>query len=330
MSVIRNSTRAFIGALFVLLAYHGVMASLGLATFAANQLPLPSPDRAFQIFAQRIIIDGSLLFTGHWLLRSFGIATRLAYGLMGGAAMAVGYAFALTNGLMMWPPLPGAQVTAAILPVLIGIISGSMYAQFAGREFIARGSSDVAPAQVPDAPPVAIFNGPVRVRSSISATLIAAIVPAAVFALIVIPFFSSAFDLGHSVAASDWAAIVKKLAVPSYFIVIVLMVTAIPAAIIIQGTHVLTRSMNRMRGIDYAVIGSIVSCAAALTIAGYVPLMLLLPTVAVAGALMGAIYRRFAGLEPLPLPEAVLATDPAHLVAADHPTRQGHTVIMNG
>ena len=58
--------------------------------------------------------------------------------------------------------------------------------------------------------------------------------------------------------------------------------------------------------------------------------MLLLPTVAVAGALMGAIYRRFAGLEPLPLPEAVLATDPAHLVAADHPTRQGHTVIMNG
>ncbi|MES2166816.1 MAG: hypothetical protein V4458_07260, partial [Pseudomonadota bacterium] len=163
MSVIRNSTRAFIGALFVLLAYHGVMASLGLATFAANQLPLPSPDRAFQIFAQRIIIDGSLLFTGHWLLRSFGIATRLAYGLMGGAAMAVGYAFALTNGLMMWPPLPGAQVTAAILPVLIGIISGSMYAQFAGREFIARGSSDVAPAQVPDAPPVAIFNGPVRV-----------------------------------------------------------------------------------------------------------------------------------------------------------------------
>lgn len=108
------------------------------------------------------------------------------------------------------------------------------------------------------------------------------------------------------------------------------MVTAIPAAIIIQVTHALARAMNRMRGIDYAVIGAIVSCAAALTIAGYVPLWLLLPAVAVAGALMGAIYRRFAGFEPLPLPEAVLVTDPAHLVAADHPTRQGHTVVMNG
>lgn len=215
MSVIRNSTRAFIGALLVILAYHGLMASLGLATFIANQMPLPSPDRAFQIFAQRIVIDGSLLFAGHWLLRSLGIATRLAYGLTGGAAMAVGYAFALSNGLMMWPPLPGAQVTAAILPAMIGMIAGSIYAQYAGREFVARASSNAAPAPVPDAPPAAIFNGPVRVRSSISATLIAAIVPAAVFALVVIPFFSSAFDLGHSVAASDWAAIVKKLAVPS-------------------------------------------------------------------------------------------------------------------
>lgn len=208
--------------------------------------------------------------------------------------MAVGYAFALTNGLMMWPPLPGAQVTAAILPVLIGIISGSMYAQFAGREFIARGSSDVAPAQVPDRPPAGCHLQRPGTRPQFDlCDPDRGHRPAAVFALIVIPFFSSAFDLGHSVAASDWAAIVKKLAVPSYFIVIVLMVTAIPAAIIIQVTHVLTRSMNRMRGIDYAVIGSIVSCAAALTIAGYVPLMLLLPTVAVAGALMGAIYRPF-------------------------------------
>lgn len=44
---------------------------------------------------------------------------------------------------------------------------------------------------------------------------------------------------------------------------------------------------------------------------------------------MGGAYRRFAGLEPLPLPEVVLSTDRARLVAADHPSRKGHRVVMN-
>jgi hypothetical protein len=46
------------------------------------------------------------------------------------------------------------------------------------------------------------------------------------------------------------------------------------------------------------------------------------------GAVMGALYRRFAGLEPLPLPEAVIATDPDALVGADHPARRQHSVIL--
>jgi hypothetical protein len=56
------------------------------------------------------------------------------------------------------------------------------------------------------------------------------------------------------------------------------------------------------------------------------PLMI----VAVAyGAIMGALYRRFAGLEPVPLPEAVVATDPNALVGADDPARRQHRVILS-
>ena len=56
------------------------------------------------------------------------------------------------------------------------------------------------------------------------------------------------------------------------------------------------------------------------------PLMM----VAVAyGAIMGALYRRFAGLEPAPLPEAVIATDPNALVGADDPARHRHRVILS-
>jgi hypothetical protein len=50
----------------------------------------------------------------------------------------------------------------------------------------------------------------------------------------------------------------------------------------------------------------------------------------VEGAVMGAIYRRFAGLEPLALPEAVLATDRGTLVGEDDPARRTRAVIMNG
>jgi len=40
-------------------------------------------------------------------------------------------------------------------------------------------------------------------------------------------------------------------------------------------------------------------------------------------------YRRFAGIEPVPLPEVVIATDPQALVGADHPSRHQHGVILS-
>ena len=44
---------------------------------------------------------------------------------------------------------------------------------------------------------------------------------------------------------------------------------------------------------------------------------------------MGVLYRRFAGIEPVPLPEAVIAADPNALVGADHPSRRQHGVILS-
>ncbi len=327
MQLIRNSSRAFIPALLVILAYHGVMSSLGVATFTAQQLPLPSPDQAFNIFARRVLIDASILFAGHRLLRSFGISTRLAYGLMGGAAMIVGYAFALSNGLMMWPPLPGAQITAAVLPALIGMIAGSIYAQLAGYEFIAPKSTQgaaLATTRLDDT-----FNGPVRVRSSMSATMIAAIIPAAIFAVLVLPLFALSMDFTDSFARINWSEVVLKVATPSYLTVVVLLVTAVPAAIVTQIIHAIARYLNRMRGADYAMIGAGMGCLVALATSAFLFLGFSIPAFAIVGATMGGAYRRFAGLEPLPLPEAVFATDRAHLVAADHASRQGHRVFMN-
>ena len=74
------------------------------------------------------------------------------------------------------------------------------------------------------------------------------------------------------------------------------------------------------------------AAACALLLSPMVPMLsgldLLIGAVAY-GAIMGALYRRFAGLEPVPLPEAVIATDPNALVGADDPARHQHRVIIS-
>jgi hypothetical protein len=330
--VIRNSARAFIAALIVLVIFHGIMSVLGLGVFLANQIEPPSPDRAFQIFATRVAVDGALLAAGHWLLRLFGLATRMVYGLMGGTAAAVGYAFALSQNLNITPPLDGTRLTASILPIVVGMISATLYAQFAGREMLqARRGSAANPDAAPAPAIPASFDGPVQVRTSMAATTIASMVPAAMVALITVPFVTfvlTQWDTGGSQNPA-WANQISRMTLPAYFFMLTLFATAIPSAIIVSVTHAVARAFRRTGGMDYAGIGAAVGVIASVALLIWVPTPLL-SLVVVAAAIMGAAYRRFAGLEPLPLPEAVLATDPAALVGEHDPARQTRTVIMNG
>jgi hypothetical protein len=331
MSLIRNSARAFVAALIVLITFHGIMAVLGLGSFLARNVEPPSPDQAFQILAVRVGIDAALLFAGHWLLRSFGLATRLAYGLMGGAAGAVGYAFALSQHLNILPALDGSRLTASILPMLVGMIAATLYAQFAGCEMLAApgGSAGTSPS-APAATPL-YFDGPVQVRTSMTATAIASMVPAAIAALVVIPFvtyFFTQWDTANSHNPA-WANQITGMTVPAYFFMLTLFATAIPAAIVVAVTHMAARITRRTSGSDYAIIGAMAGIVAFTALLYYIP-AIFLGVGMVEGAVMGAIYRRFAGLEPLALPDAVLATDRATLVGEDDPARRTRAVIMNG
>jgi hypothetical protein len=330
MPVIRNSIRAFIAALVLLVGFHGVMSVLGLGTLLVNNVEPPSPDHAFQMFAIRVGIDVALLFSGHWLLRSFGFATRLAYGLMGGATAAVGYAFALSENLNLLPPLEGTRLTASVPPILVGMIAATIYLQLAGREMVptrndSAGTPDPAPAGS------AHFDGPVQVRTSIAATAIASVVPAAIVALTMIPFVTFIFTKWDTSALQNpaWANQISQMAMPAYFFMLTSFITAIPAAIFVGITHATARYIRRTGGLDYATIGAVVGALGATALLMFFP-PIVFPVAIIAGALMGAIYRQFAGLEPLALPEAVLATDRATLVGEHDPARRTRTVIMNG
>jgi hypothetical protein len=330
MPVIRNSARAFIAALFAVAAFHGVMSVLGLGVFLAKDIGPPSPDRAFQMFAIRVGIDAALLVAGHWLLRSFGLASRMAYGLMGGAAAAIGYAFALSNDLNVIPPVDGSRITASILPILVGMIAATLYAQSAGREMVPARNGNTNTNDAEAIAPLS-FDGPVQVRTSMAATAIASVIPAAVAVLVAMPFVTFLFAHWNTDGSHDaeLSKNITTIVLPAYFFMMALFATALPAAIVVGVTHAAARVARRSSGLDYAIIGAAVGIVASMALLTFLPASLF-PVGIATGAIMGAVYRRFAGLEPLALPESVLATDRATLVGEHDPSQRTRTVIFNG
>jgi hypothetical protein len=121
-------------------------------------------------------------------------------------------------------------------------------------------------------------------------------------------------------------------ALPAQLFLTFLVATVLPSAILVLCLHHIARALHRHRAWEYAATGGLMAAICALLLSPMVPLLSGAPLMIVAvayGAIMGALYRRFAGLEPVPLPEAVIATDPNALVGADDPARHQHRVILS-
>jgi hypothetical protein len=107
--------------------------------------------------------------------------------------------------------------------------------------------------------------------------------------------------------------------------------TVIPSAILILCIHQIAKALRLQRGFEYAAVGSVTTLLCCLVFAPASPftsVRLFLGLGLIYGALMGRLYRRFAGLEPIPLPEEVIVTDQAALVSEDHPSRHDHRVVF--
>jgi len=328
MYVVRNSSRALFAALIPLAAIHAVlfvMALLG-ARVEPQLMSMPAPDKLLFAYGGRLLLDGALLFAGHSVLRHFRICSRTAYTLIGGAMAATGYLLALRNGLLLSPPPEGSEYAAGLLPGAAGMLAGFLYGQFAGLESVAASTQPAAasvPASETATAPPRVFDGPVRVRTSAAAIAIAATVPAAITSVLVfmvIALFGS--------AGPGWLI---TAALPAQIFLMVLIATIVPSAILVLVMHHIARAIGRSRGGEYAIIGSALPAACMLLLAPLMTgtVMVLLPAAIVNGAIMGALYRRFAGLEPVPLPEMVIATDAQALVGADHPSRRQHGVLLS-
>ena len=116
------------------------------------------------------------------------------------------------------------------------------------------------------------------------------------------------------------AASIFFAALPAQIFLTTLTVTIVPSAILIVCTHHIARALHRSRGFEYAALGGLVAALCSLVIAPFAAFssvtFVLVPAIAY-GAIMGALYRRFAGIEPVP-----------PLVPVDHSSRQGHGVVF--
>jgi hypothetical protein len=314
MYAVRNSPRALLVALVPLAAVHAVLLAMALLATQTTpaQMDLPAPDKILTLYVARLALDGALLFAGHLALRQGMIYSRLAYALMGGAIAATSYLLAMRNGLLLVPPSAGSEITLGLLPTV---------GQFAGLVPVAKGPRPSS--ESPSAPRT--FDGPVRVRTSVAAVAIAAMVPAALTAVLSSTLVSLFLPGNLGVGP------VFVVAIPAQMFLMILIATIVPSAIFVLATHHVARALRRGRGFEYAAIGSLTAGLCVGLIAPLLPIapiFLLLASAIVYGAIMGALYRRFAGLEPVPLPEAVIASDEHALVGADHPSRRQHSVIL--
>lgn len=330
MYIVKNSPRALLVALIPLGIVHAVLVTMALLGAKANGAEVAAPDQILVFYVTRLAIDGGLLFAGHWLMRQQAISSRVAYALMGGVMAAVGYAFALRNSVQLSAPQGGAVLSIGLLPTIAGMLSGFLYGQFAGLT-LAPGAS--LPSRENVSAPLG-FDGPVRVRTSVAGIAIAATMPAVlttVFSVMAVALLPGYFKYLTG-GPGPVLPLVIAAAIPAQLFLTFIVATIVPSAIFVLCLHHIARALRRDRALEYAGIGAAMALVCGFLLGPLAPLAalshLLIPAMA-CGAIMGALYRRFAGLEPLPLPEAVIASDPEALVGSDHPARRQHSVILS-
>ena len=284
---------------------------------------------------------GSLLGGGHYALRWAQVRASWAYGLAGALAGLI--AFLGLGGLrsLELAQEVGTLSLALGLPALLGATLGVVYHRRAGGEdedadrpaaieaalarVEPRPTADGTPALAPAPLPALIaadgrhyYVGPLRVRSSL---LLLFASGAAVGGLLALLILVLAFSTSLIVAAERWAGsqgmLIRQGAGLSIMLITMLGVILFLPNLI---AHKLAQKFKIVSTGGYCLMGFGACFAIGFLLP---PFWLLAPPTAVSML----IYRRWAGLEPEPLPPDVHVSDERALVGADHPARRYHKVI---
>jgi hypothetical protein len=311
------------------------------------------------------VLFGGLLFAGHWAARRQAVVTPWAYAGAGAlAALAAFFAFGGVRSVEL-AQAQGVVTIALGLPPLIGAGLGLVYRRMAGLEqdappadpaeieaaLVAARSHAVAAApagvpvsNTPSAPTVGVavsnapyapaahvtahsepalieaggqlhFAGPLQVRSSFALLAASGGAVGGLLAAIGV-----AFAIAGGIASGDPGQLGS--AFKTGFGMSLLMIMFFGASLIVPTFlgHKLAQKLGIVSAGGYAGIGFVACFVAGFL---FLPFFIAAPFTAVSMAL----YRRWAGIEPVPLPGDIVAVDRRALVAENHPARRYRRVV---
>lgn len=280
------------------------------------------------------------LFIGHLVLRRLRVSGRWAYAFLGAVALGGAYASQMPPSNLAVIASKGLLFYFFTFPVLTGAVFGYIYAWRAGWEHerehpdvlsqtLEAGAGAAAapePALV-QTPEARYFSGPLRVRTSfvlmfLSAVLSTLMAMGARAALNIGYDTSQLENLNIGQMAERAAAMSLGAGLEMFFLVFI---GTVPIFLCVMGGHFIARGLKATSAWAYFGIGLLMPFAFALISLGFAiafTLMMLLPA-----AIGMVLYRQFAGLEPTPVREDILAEDERDLVGAEHARRRFGRVL---
>lgn len=310
-----------------------------------GMLDLPDPLRTYDRLLIWLAAGASMyvgLFAlGHFVLRGRNVGERWAYAVWGGISLVAMYLCFKGPARLAVVFGSGQGVIGLIIPFAIGAAFGFLYAWRAGWETTdAPEDLDGLRARMAGVTGeearnmdafqqggLDYFAGPIQVRTSIPLMLLAAVLGGVVFG-----FARGAFRVVWEVTQlpdpSGQAALAHAGSMANFAgleMVAMAVIGAVPTVVCMLAGHYILRGLKRPETWAYLGAGFLAPIILGILWPPlYLMVALMLP---IPCALAMVIYRGFAGLEPVPVKEDVIARRNRDLVGADHPRRRFARVI---
>lgn len=324
-------TTSLIAGLFCL-----VMARHGLPHLYSNK----SIDALVILTMKSAIGFGILFYIAHHGIRWAQLNRDAAYMIAGAACLIVSYL--LGPGVEIHHMAKAAGYASAVLaaPAIMGVVIGYIYWKGAGYDTdnddvdaLAKASSqlnsenstvDLSYISTREAE---YYNGPLQVRSSFIAAGLGGMMGGLIYNAVVV-FYSGIMmkNAMHSSLSSfsggGFAGASNNLA---YGLLTAMLMGVVLLSIPIYVGHLIARAREKTDFSDYALIGGLIPIVLGLMMF-VIGVMITLPFVP--PMIIGMIvYRKYAGLEPMDLPEDIIARERRTLVGAEHVRRRMGRVV---
>jgi len=311
-----------------------VLAQFQTSMWTTHEVQRLTLDRMLLYFLLFAAVNFAVVFTGDQIARRHGWWTRSAYLLIGAAGGTASHVVALAPGGYYEASRSGVMFLIIAIPLLLGAATGFLMHRSLGYSTegddphvlaaaagSAKDAADSADA-VHDIGSARYYEGPLQVRTSAMAALVAALIASSLYSLTVM------FSLGDGMLPADAMPPLYREN-PALMALVGIGFYSLFFYLFIRKAHGFLQARGKDSMRSYALAGVFVPLGFVLmllALMGPFAVMVVLPWV-LPSVLAMIVYHRLAGFEPLALPVDIEVGDPRTMLAADHVRRRVRRVI---